>query len=130
QYLTYFPGRQAVFATGQAPDHANTHEAWLKLTAALGLSGGTAALSVGDTVRLTPAGLPAIDAGIDYIQPGEDFLAVPADDGLYRFHSLERMGMPSAFGHYLYATSEEAELDLDRSALEQKWQSWLNRLYV
>src|SRR5690625_7098464 len=64
-------------------------------------------LNVGDTVRLTPEGLPTIDGVIDYVQPGEDFLAVRADDGLYRFHSLERMGRPLAFGHYLYATSEE-----------------------
>lgn len=130
QYLTYFPGRQAVFVTGQAPERANTREAWLKLTDALGLSDGTAALSVGDTVRLTPKGLPAIDGVIDYVQSGEDFLAVRAHDGLYRFHSLERMGMPIAFGHYLYATSDDAGLDLARSALEQKWQFWLEKLYT
>jgi len=130
QYLTYFPGRQAAFVTGQAPEHANTHEAWIKLTEALGLSDGTAALNVGDSVQLTPEGLPVIDGVIDYVQPGEDFLAVRVDDGLYRFHSLERMGMPLAFGHYLYCTSDDAELDLDRSALEQKWQFWLEGLYT
>ena len=53
---------------------------------------------MGDAVRLTPKGLPVIDGVIDYVQPGEDFLAVRTADGLYRFHSLERIGVSIAVG--------------------------------
>lgn len=129
QYLTYFSGRSAIFVTGQAPEHANTHAAWVQLEQALGLPRVSSSLKVGDAVRLTPEGLPVIDGVIDYIQPGEDFLAVQTADGLYRFHSLERIGMSIAIGHYFYA-ERGANIDADRSDIEQAWQDWLTRLFV
>ena len=129
QYLTYFTGRSAVFVTAQAPEPANTHAAWIQLEQALGLTEGSSNLNVGDAVRLTPQGLPVIEGVVDYIQPGEDFLAVRAADGLYRFHSLERMGMPIAIGHYLY-TDGDANTEVDRRDIEQAWQNWLTKLFA
>lgn len=84
---------------------------------------------MGDAVRLTPKGLPVIDGVIDYVQPGEDFLAVRTADGLYRFHSLERIGVSIAVGHYFY-TESGPNFDVDQNAIEKAWQDWLTRLFV
>src|SRR5699024_4356766 len=110
QYLTHFSDRSAVFVTGQAPEYANTHEAWVMLERALGLQVDSLSMNVGDPIRLTPEGLPVIEGIVDYVEPGEDFLAVRTDDALYRFHSLERMGMPIAFGHYLYTSNGDTDV--------------------
>lgn len=120
QYLKYFAGRPATYVEAQAPPAASTHEAWRTLEQALGLAGPA---TLGETVRLAPDGLPLIEGVVDYVQPGEDFLAVRADDGLYRFHSLEPMGMAIAIGHYIYA-------DIDREATAKAWESWLARLFA
>lgn len=129
QYLTYFVGRPAVFVTGQAPEHANTHQAWTRLEEALGLPDSTTALTVGDEIRLMPTGLPAIEGVVDYVESGEDFLAVRSTNGLYRFHSLERIGMSMAIGHYLYLTEGETVNERDRQELEQQWRDWLDGLF-
>lgn len=126
QYLSHFAGRPAVFVTAQAPEHANTHQAWSKFEEALGLPDGTPALTVGDEIRLTPIGLPAIESVVDYVEPGEDFLALRSTNGLYRFHSLERLGMSIAIGHYIYLNNDETVSDRDRHDLEQQWQSWVD----
>ena len=127
QYLTHFSDRSAVFVTGQAPEYANTHEAWVMLERALGLQVDSLSMNVGDPIRLTPEGLPVIEGIVDYVEPGEDFLAVRTDDALYRFHSLERMGMPIAFGHYLYTSN--GDTDVDREATEQAWKTWLTSVF-
>jgi uncharacterized protein YndB with AHSA1/START domain len=119
QYLKYFPGRTAAYVTAQAPPAAAAREAWSTLEKGLGLTGP---VELGERVRLTPEGLPPIEGIVDYVQPGEDFLAVRTDDGLYRFHNLTIMGMPIAVGHYIYA-------DIDRESTEKAWKSWLDRLF-
>ncbi len=118
QYLTYFPGCAATYVEAQAPPAAATSEAWTVLQQGLGLTGP---VELGEPVRLTPEGLSSIEGVVDYVQPGEDFLAVRASDALYRFHSLARMGMPIAVGHYIYT-------DIDRASAEHAWKSWLDRL--
>lgn len=120
QYLKYFPDRPAQYVEAVAPPAASTDAAWSVLERALGLA---ASPGVGDTVRLTPSGLPPIEGVVDYVVPGEDFLAVRADDGLYRFHSLARMSMPIAVGHHVYA-------DIDRGAAAQDWAAWLARVFA
>ncbi len=120
QYLRYFPGCAATYIEAQAPAAAATSEAWTVLEQGLGLTGP---VRLGEPVRLTPEGLPPIEGVVDYVQPGEDFLAVRASDGLYRFHSLARMGMPIAVGHYIYT-------DVDRASVENAWKSWLDRLFA
>lgn len=129
QYMTHFPGRSAIFVTGQAPEHAHTHEAWVTLERALGLPDGSTSLKVGDPVRLTPEGLPVLEGVIDYVEPGEDFLAIRSSDGLYRFHSLELMGMPIAIGHYIYSVNDDADASADREAIEQAWDTWLENTF-
>lgn len=120
QYLKYFPGRPATFVSVQAPPAAASEQAWSVLTKGLGLTGP---VELGASVRLTPEGLPPIEGVVDYVQPGEDFLAVRTGDGLYRFHSLAKMGMPIAVGHYIYT-------DIDRAEAEKAWKSWLDRLFA
>lgn len=129
QYLTHFVGRPAMYVTAQAPEHANTHQAWQQLEQALGLLEGSAHLTVGDEIRLTPTGLPAIEGVVDYVEPGEDFIAVRTQDGLYRFHSLERIGMPIAIGHYLYLSDDRRPDTSDRENVERQWQTWLGRIF-
>ena len=119
--MTHFSGRPAIFVTAQAPDHANTHQAWTQLEEALGLPDGASARAVGDEVRVVPTGLPTIEGAVDYVEPGEDFLAVRSRRGLYWFHSLERIGMSIAIGHYLYLDDDETAHDQDRHDLEQQW---------
>jgi uncharacterized protein YndB with AHSA1/START domain len=119
QYLRFFADRPATYVEAQAPPAAATEQAWSVLERGLGLTGP---VGLGERVRLTPEGLPAIEGVVDYVQPGEDFLAVRAGDGLYRFHSLARMGMPIAVGHYIYA-------EVDRDRTEKAWQAWLHRQF-
>jgi hypothetical protein len=119
QYLRYFPGRAATYVEAQAPPAAATEQAWSVLEKGLGLTGP---VELGEPVRLTPEGLPPIDGVVDYVQPGEDFLAVRTSDGLYRFHSLARMGMPIAVGHYIYT-------GIDGDGARKAWQAWLDRLF-
>lgn len=120
QYLTYFADRPATYIEAQAPMNANTAEAWPILEKALGL---TEPLAVGDSVRLTPEGLPPIEGVVDYVVPGEDFLAVRGEDGLYRFHSLARMNLPIAVGHYIYR-------EVDGAAAQEAWRLWLERVFA
>ena len=120
QYLEYFPDRPATYVEAQAPPTATTADAWAELEKALGLPRRA---ELGDEVRLTPDGLPPIEGVVDYVEPGDDFLAVRAADGLYRFHSMERMDMPIAIGHYLYT-------DVDREAVQTAWSDWLTRVFA
>lgn len=117
QYLTHFVDQPASYVEAVAPAHANSAEAWQRLLHALGLTAPTA---VGDRVVLRPEGLPEIAGEVDYAVPGEDFLAVRGADGLYRFHSLERIGMPIAVGHYIYG----------REAAAEPWRAWLERVFA
>jgi hypothetical protein len=119
QYLKYFPGRTATYVEAQAPPVAATKQAWSVLEKGLGLTG---MVELGEPVRLTPEGLPPIEGVVDYVEPGEDFLAVRTSDGLYRFHSLAIMGMPIAVGHYIYT-------DIDRDSTQKAWKAWLDRLF-
>jgi hypothetical protein len=59
---------------------------------------------------------------VDYVEPGEDFLAVCTSDGPYRFHSLAIMGMPIAVVHNPYT-------DIDRDSTEKAPKAWLDRLF-
>jgi hypothetical protein len=121
QYLKHFPDRPATYIEAQAPPGATTKEAWTALEHALGLTGPA---DLGQRVRLTPDGLPPIEGVVDYVEPGDDFLAVRADDGLYRFHSMAAMDMPIALGHYLYTD------DVDREVTESAWKEWLDRVFA
>ena len=49
--------------------------------------------------------------------------------GLYWFHSLERIGMSIAIGHYIYLDDDEAAHDQDSQDLNHQWQNWLDRVF-
>ncbi|MGC5627052.1 SRPBCC family protein [Georgenia sp. Z1344] len=119
QYLTHFADRQGVFVTGQGPQSETSAESWAPVAAALGVTGP---LAVGDRVTLTPAGFDPIEGVVDWVVPTDDFVGVRANDGLYRFHNNTVMGMPVAFGHYLFA-------DVDAAAESARWESWLAGVY-
>ncbi|SNS92600.1 hypothetical protein SAMN06309944_1392 [Micrococcales bacterium KH10] len=120
QYLTYFPDQPATYIEATAPERSSTKEAWTVLEKALGLTGP---VELGDAIELTPQGLPPIRGIVDYIEPGEEFLAVRTDEGLFRFHSLAPMGMPIAVGHYIYRK-------VDRDAVTEQWRAWLERVFA
>lgn len=117
-YLTHFPGRTATPVTAIRPMAADRDRAWMVLTRELGLS---AAITDGDAVRLTPAGLAPIDGVIDFAASG--YLGVRGGDGLYRFvHSGDDRGKAVVLGHHLF----RGEADARRA--ERAWQDWLGRL--
>ncbi|MGC5616367.1 SRPBCC family protein [Georgenia sp. Z1491] len=120
QYLTHFAGRDGTFVTGQGPQSQTSPAAWAPVAAALGVTG---TLAVGDEVTLTPAGLEPIVGVVDWVVPTDDFVGVRAADGLYRFHNNTVMGMPVAFGHYLFT-------DADAEAETKKWEDWLAAVYA
>ncbi len=118
QYLAHFPGRTATFVYADGPPVSAGPDAWPVLLAGLGL---TADASEGDTVRLTPAGLPPIDAVVDYLRP--TFLGLRGTDALYRFHGRAALGMPIGMGNHLFTA------EVDQAEECGRWQSWLNRLF-
>ncbi|MEZ5085611.1 MAG: SRPBCC domain-containing protein [Tessaracoccus sp.] len=120
QYLTYFAGRPSALVTTQAPMSSAAPGSWSVLEKALGLDGP---VHLGETVRLAPDGLPAIEGVVDYVIPTDDFIAIRAADGLYRFHNLAPMNMPIAIGHYIYD-------DINRDRVQAEWHAWLERVFA
>ncbi|MGO1173583.1 MAG: SRPBCC family protein [Actinomycetaceae bacterium] len=119
EYLTHFAGRQGVFVTGQGPQSRTSPESWAPVAAALGVTGP---LAIGDHVTLTPEGLAPVEGVVDWVVPTDDFIGVRAADGLYRFHNNTVMGMPVAFGHYLFS-------GVDAEAETARWTDWLAGVY-
>lgn len=119
QYVTYFLGRPVTFVNANGPDASADEKGWAALQVGLGIDGSP---EPGDTVRLSPNGLPPIDGVVDYLGPS--FLGVRSSEGLYRFHGLADLGLPVAIGHHLYVDG------LDREALERDWSGWLTALYL
>lgn len=118
-YLTYFAGRPATYVEATAPMDSAGPEGWATLEKGLGLA---APPRLGETITLTPDGLPPIEGVVDYVIPTDDFIAIRAKDGLYRFHNLAPMNMPIAVGHYIYE-------EVDGEAAREAWRLWLERLY-
>ena len=118
-YLTYFKGRTAtpvnIFGGTVVPDR---DEAWRRYHQALGLEGPP---SVGDRVRLTPEGLPALDGEVDWLS--RDFLGVRTDDGIYRFMHISVFGGPTGVGHHIFVDG------LDQAETEAAWNDWLLKVF-
>ena len=114
QYLRYFPGRTgaAIGASGPKVDAAVARQVYME---ALGLSGE---VSMGDSVRSEPHGLPPIEGAVDYVS--RDTIGVRTDDALYRF--LRGLGSAVSLDHHLF-------FEVDRLAAERTWQTWLNELF-
>jgi uncharacterized protein YndB with AHSA1/START domain len=117
QYLTYFRGRRATPVNVFGPHVANREHAWEVFRHSLGLTGPVA---VGQQVRLTPEGLPAMQGVVDYLSPS--FLGLRTDDGLYRF--MHTFDASVGVGHHIFTEG------LDQEETEQAWASWLAKLFT
>lgn len=119
QYLAHFPGRPAVYVEAEGPAESAGAGGWPVLLRALGVS---APAAPGDQLRLTPDGLGAVEAVVDYVEP--ELLGLRTADSLVRFHGRSALGMPVAVAQHLYADGA------DRAGAQQAWQSWLNQVFA
>jgi uncharacterized protein YndB with AHSA1/START domain len=110
EYLTHFAGRPGVAVTPSAP-FGDLDRRWDAMKADLGLTG---AESTGDTITITPSGLPSIRGTVDLAT--WDVLGVRSADALYRFY---RGYYAAGVGHHLFASS-------DPSVSTLGWQAWLD----
>jgi hypothetical protein len=122
QYLEHFNSQTATYVGGgpgglQGPSSTAQPDGFDRLKQALGLR---ADLKVGDAVELTPDGLPALQAVVDYDQP--NFLGVRTADGLYRFFGRNAFGAPVGMSIHLFVT------DVDAEQVTNDWQGWLDTL--
>jgi uncharacterized protein YndB with AHSA1/START domain len=118
-YLTYFRGRRAIPVAVFGPQLPDRDEAWTRYHRALGLPGTPA---LGDSVRLTPEGLPILEGVVDW--ESRDFLGVRTDDGIYRFMHISVFGGPTGVGHHIFVEG------LDQEEAEQAWASWLTKVFT
>ncbi|RSN02675.1 hypothetical protein DMB42_37010 [Nonomuraea sp. WAC 01424] len=112
EYLTHFAGRGATPLTESGPPVADWPRAWRTLHAALG-----GPPEPGDTVRLTPPGLPPAQ-GVVYFRNGQT-VGVRTSDALYRF--VQGMGGTMLVMHLLFG---------DPEGQAAAWRSWLEDLYA
>ena len=110
EYLTHFAGRPGIAVNASAA-FGELDRRWDAMKADLGV---ISALSIGDTVFLTPTGLPAIEGTVDFATA--DALGIRGSDALYRFH---RGYYASGVGHHFFAAS-------DPSPLTVEWQRWMD----
>jgi uncharacterized protein YndB with AHSA1/START domain len=110
EYLTHFAGRPGIAVTASA-SFGDLDRRWDAMKADLGVTG---AESTGDTVELTPSGLPPIQGTVD--SATWETLGVRSADALYRFY---RGYYAAGVGHHLFATP-------DAPASTRAWQDWLD----
>jgi uncharacterized protein YndB with AHSA1/START domain len=113
QYVRFFRGRPVAIVEHFQPEIKDRAAAMAILRNAMGLGDAAA---VGDTVRLDPAGLGAVEGAVDYA--ASSIIGVRTDDALYRFAFIP-MGGGIYMGHHLYRD------DVDVAAATAGWASWL-----
>ena len=118
-YLTHFRGRTATPVSVFGPVVPDRDQAWATFFRGLGLAGDP---QVGDRVRMTPQGLPAMDGEVDW--RSRDFLGVRTGDGIYRFMHISVFGGPTGVGHHIFVDG------LDQAETERAWEGWLNGLFA
>ncbi|NUP03694.1 MAG: SRPBCC domain-containing protein [Nonomuraea sp.] len=111
EYLGHFAGRTATSLTESGPPVTDWPRAWRTLYAALG-----GEPEPGDTVRLTPPGLPP-DEGVVYFRNAQT-VGIRTGDALYRF--VQGLGGTMLAMHLLYG---------DASGQGPAWRAWLADLY-
>lgn len=121
EYVKYFSGRYAAPIAAYAAQTADRQHVWELLHGALGLAGPGA---VGEEVRLTPAGLPAIDGVVDYVS--EDFLGVRSADALYRF--IYGYNGAVVLGHHIFGAPGSPAPDVKDAELA--WENWLSAIFA
>ena len=120
EYLEHFSGRKATYIGEmpqgiQGPSSSATPDGFQRLRQALGIG---EQLSVGDTVRLTPQGLPPLAGVLDYLRPS--FMGIRTGDALYCFFGRNAFGAPVAMSIHSFADR------VDPEKLGRDWQDWLN----
>jgi hypothetical protein len=119
EYVEHFAGRDAAYASLDAPDASAQPGGFERLLRALGLADDAA---VGARVSLRPAGLPPVDAVVGYRTP--HFLGLRTGDGLIRIFGRDTFGWPVGVTLHLLAPGADA------TALEQAWRAWLEGVYA
>jgi hypothetical protein len=120
EYLAHFGGRTATYVGDvpqgiQGPEASAGPDGFDRLKQALGL--GERA-GEGDSVRLTPAGVEAIEGVIDYRRP--NFMGIRTADALYCFFGRNAFSSPVAMSIHAFADGVDAE------ATKQRWKRWLH----
>jgi uncharacterized protein YndB with AHSA1/START domain len=115
QYVTHFRGRRATVISLWRPEEPDREHVLGTFKRELGLGHS---VSEGDPVRATLDGLPPVEGVVDFLSPG--IIGIRTDDALLRFmHSPQNVAF---LGHHIYG-------DGDRHAIQQAWQSWLDRAF-
>jgi len=119
EYLKHFRGRSATYAAADGSMAAAEPDSFDRLRGALGLG---ADVSLGDRVRLAPAGTDPVDAEVDHLS--EHFLGLRSDDALYRFFGRNAFGGPVGLSVHHFGA------DADSKRLTTAWQKWLDDVYA
>ena len=124
EYLAHFAGRHATYIGGgpgglQAPEASKAAGSFARLKQALGLPDS---IGQGESVSLTPRGLPPMQAVVDYTRP--NFLGLRTSDGLYRFFGRNAFGSPVGMSAHLFNG------DVDPDQTTQAWQGFLDSVYA
>jgi hypothetical protein len=122
EYLRHFQGRPVTYIGDvpmgiEAPPQTAEPGGFERLQRALGFG---AEVIVGDAVRLTPVGLPAVTGVVNYRQP--NFIGVRSRDALYCFFGRNAFGQPVAVSIHSFAT------DVDAEQAKRDWQRALAAL--
>lgn len=119
EYLGYFAPRRATYIGDvpggiAGPPSSATPDGLARLQRALGLSEQA---REGDSVRLTPPGIEAIQGVIDYLRP--NFMGIRTADALYSFFGRGAFGGPVAVSIHSFAD------DVDPEQTRDSWQQYL-----
>jgi hypothetical protein len=119
QYVSYFPGLDAAFVDLQGPEASSAPDAFEPVRTALGLTPST---SVNDTVQVSPDGIPASSATVDYVT--DNFIGLRTRTALYRFFGRNAFGAVVGMSIHVFNPEDPAVAEF---AL---WQRWLDSLYI
>lgn len=111
QYLEYFSGRSATFASVDGPAASSYPDAVESLKKTLNIS------SAGETIRLELPGLKATDAVVDYLNPY--FVGLRTDDALHRVFGRNHFGGTVDVTAHLFADGA------DQAGTERAWRDLL-----
>jgi uncharacterized protein YndB with AHSA1/START domain len=115
-YVQHFAGRAGLPVAAFRPGAGEPDHAWPVLLEALGID----TLEPGAAVRLTPAGLPAVDGVVEAARLPHWFGIRAADATYWFLHSGTSRGNVIVAGHHLFGDQFE-----DAQGAEAAWQQWL-----
>ncbi|NUK12901.1 SRPBCC domain-containing protein [Streptomyces lunaelactis] len=119
QYLTYFTGRAATFATLDAPGASNAPDGLEVVSRGLGLADDA---KEGTTVRVEVPGTGPVDAVLDY--RNAYFVGLRTDEAMYRVFGRNHFGAPVGVSVHDFAGGADAQ------KTEDAWRTWLTGLFA